>query len=129
MQNLSRGFEGKRRSRCDTIKRVTRTQITRKQSRRLPQRQLPPRSPTEPILCEAEVAEGLEELAASEIRQRFNKSARIEAVIRGAVSFYFTKDLRQLLDLRLAQATYTVCRFPIPRPKALLGDQNLRIVK
>lgn len=100
-----------------------------KQSRRLPQKRLPTQSPTEPILCEAEVAEGLEELAASEIRQRFNKSARIEAVIRGAVSFYFTKDLRQLLDLRLAQAIYTVCRFPIPRPKALLGDQNLRIVK
>lgn len=85
----------------------------------------------EPHLCEAEVVEGLEAFVRQELIARFGGHVRLRRVPgeyagRGAVSFYYTGSLRDLLGLQTVQAVYLVRRFDIPRPRALLGDEHLR---
>jgi 23S rRNA G2445 N2-methylase RlmL len=75
------------------------------------------------VLCEAEVLEGLETIARVELMEHFRRDARVEAERRGAITFFYGGDLRRLTRLRSITAIYTVCRFPIPRPRALLGHQ------
>jgi 23S rRNA G2445 N2-methylase RlmL len=84
-----------------------------------------------PYLCEAEVVPGLEKMAAQEIATRFVKAARLlpdDQQVPGAVRFRYRGDLLRLQGLRLAQAVYLTLQFDVPRPKALLSNQNLRIV-
>jgi len=76
--------------------------------------------------CEIEVIEGLASFAADEIRTRFGKNVQITVDSETAVAFQYVGDLRTLNKLRLAQAAYTVERYAIPRPKALLGDAHWR---
>ena len=47
---------------------------------------------------------------------------------RGAVRFGYRGSLRSLCELRTAHAVYVVVPFAVPRPRALLGDQNLRLL-
>jgi tRNA (guanine6-N2)-methyltransferase len=82
-------------------------------------------------LLEAEVVEGLEEFAVTEL-------GRIPSVVivqtasskqrRGAVRFSFRGNLRVFEHLSTVQAVYVVLTFDVPRPRGLLGDKNLRIV-
>src|SRR5205085_10116923 len=44
----------------------------------------------------------------------------------GAIRFAYTGDLRALLLLQTVLVVYLVQRFPVPRPKALLGDEHFR---
>jgi tRNA (guanine6-N2)-methyltransferase len=80
-------------------------------------------------LCEAEVVEGLELVAADELR-RFS-GVQLQNLPRerdGYIRFKYSGELWRLQSLRMSQAVYLVGYFDVPRPRALLGDQNLRIV-
>ncbi len=81
-------------------------------------------------LCEAEVAEGLEEIARAELRRRFGERVRFfpagDPPEAGALRFTYTGDLRALLGLKTALAVYLCRRFPVPRPRGLLGDEHFR---
>jgi tRNA (guanine6-N2)-methyltransferase len=107
------------------------------------------------VLCEADVAEGLEVVAEEEIRARLGRAARIERLadrerpspepralrapwgegagsmfsarqLRGIVRFSYSGELRELLKLKTVQAVFLAQQFAVPRPKALLGDEHLR---
>jgi len=77
---------------------------------------------------EAEVAEGLEEIAQDEIRERLGDRVKLRSDEKpGIVRFdYVGRDLREVRGLRTVHSVYLVRRFPIPRPKALLGDEHFR---
>jgi ubiquinone/menaquinone biosynthesis C-methylase UbiE len=78
---------------------------------------------------EADVVAGLTTIAANEI-------ARIPGVMTlqpgyprdDIVRFSYSGGMKRLLGLRSAQAVYRLLELPIPRPKALLGHQNLRLL-
>ena len=79
-------------------------------------------------LCEADVAEGLEKIARREIRTLFED--RVEWIEQtekpGNLRFTYVGNLFQLTKLQMVQAIYVVRQYPIPRPKALLGDQHFK---
>jgi tRNA (guanine6-N2)-methyltransferase len=80
---------------------------------------------SEPVLYVAEVIEGLEAIAQDEIKRRIDGS-RIAESDKGEVQFSYGGNLSSLTNLKTIQAIYRLLRFPIPRPKALLGDQYFR---
>ena len=86
-------------------------------------------------LYEAAVPAGLEDIAAADLRDLVgSRAARLDAghltgaVGAGRVEFTYTGDVRRLLDLRAALAVYLVGSFHVARPRALLGDAQLRDV-
>ncbi len=86
---------------------------------------------THSYLCEAEVVEGLEGIAADELLRFTGGRIRLQAPPQersGHIRFTYTGDLWRLQALRTVQAVYLVEYFAVSRPRALLGDQNLRIV-
>jgi tRNA (guanine6-N2)-methyltransferase len=71
------------------------------------------------------VLEGLERFAHAELEQRHGMRIQFLPGGRpGALRFSYGGDLAALLDLRSVVAIYLVVRFDIPRPKALLGNQQ-----
>jgi len=88
----------------------------------------PSPSPIPVMECEADVADGLTGLAWRELKARFGD--RIERAEMGArdssLRFVYVGNPFQLLSLRTVQAVYTVRHYPVPRPKALLGDQHFK---
>lgn len=101
-------------------------------ARKIKKRQPPPTQPSTPptvYQCEAEVIEGLEQIARSEIQGRlkervtFGKDWNPSA---GVVVFSYTGGLRALNILNTVQAVYIVRNIKVPRPRALLGDQYFR---
>jgi 23S rRNA G2445 N2-methylase RlmL len=81
------------------------------------------------VLCEAEVAEGLEAFARDEIDRMFPRFAELRPQDgRGAVRFTFSGDLHTLAKLKTIEAVFLVQPYPIPRPRALLGDANFRLL-
>ncbi|MBZ0278374.1 MAG: methyltransferase domain-containing protein [Anaerolineae bacterium] len=87
---------------------------------------MPPEIPAH--ICEAGAAEGLERFAWDELFDLFGD--RIERLTMpprpGTLRFRYTGNLYHLLKLQTVQAVYLSQTFPIPRPKALLGDQHFR---
>lgn len=84
---------------------------------------------TSGFLCEIEVAEGVEPLAIDELRM---VSAGVDQITikKGEISFRYTGQLIDLLNLKLASAVYIIEQYDIPRPKALLGHENFhRLLK
>ena len=89
-------------------------------------------------MCEAHVAIGLESIAIDELRRRFPKHVKLVPTpahkpnaLRypyGAIRFAYTGDLRALLLLQTVLVVYLVHHFPVPRPKALLGDEHFRVL-
>lgn len=80
---------------------------------------------------EAEVVPGLETVAAREIETVLRKTAAIHPQADqqpGAVRFRYWGDLERLSQLRVSQAVSIVEWFDIPRPKALLGNSEFRVV-
>jgi len=79
-------------------------------------------------LCEADIAEGLEKIARRELRTLFGERVEwIEAHEKpGVLRFTYVGNLYQLLKLQMVQAVYLVRHYPIPRPKAFLGDQHFK---
>jgi len=89
----------------------------------------PPR-PTAPTLLryEADVADGLEALAAAELQALLNTHVTIESPVAqsGVVRFSYGGSLRDLSRPRTILAISLCQHFPVPRPRALLGDEHLR---
>jgi 23S rRNA G2445 N2-methylase RlmL len=79
--------------------------------------------------CEAEVAAGLENIAAQELQQLYGQQIQLakRQPDQGAVRFQFNGDLRALSRLATVQSVYLVQYFAVPRPRALLGDQHFRL--
>lgn len=74
------------------------------------------------LAFEAEVLPGLEPVARAEIE---SGSRPVDRVGSGEIGFR-ARNWAALHDLRRTVAVYRVLRFPVPRPKALLGDQHFR---
>ena len=80
---------------------------------------------------ELEVVPGLEEIVVQELQALFGRQITVQ---RGAARYAETSVLTvtypdnasQLLTLRTVLAVYLVGHFAVPRPSALLGDQNWR---
>jgi len=88
----------------------------------------PPRPAGRQHRIEVIVAEGLEPIARDEIR-RLGPAARPErGGPPGVIPMAYAGELRALLGLRTAQSVYLVLGFPVPRPKALLGDEHFRAI-
>ncbi len=90
---------------------------------------------TKPVvhLCEADVAQGLEEIARQELRAKLGARVTLrqlpaDQTPAGVVQFTYSGNLRALLALKTAQAVYVMKHFAVPRPKALLGDEHFRAV-
>jgi 23S rRNA G2445 N2-methylase RlmL len=70
----------------------------------------------------------LEGIAWRELKTLFDERIeRAHAPLRkGTLRFQYLGNPYQLLKLKTVQAVYLVQRFPVPRPKALLGDQHFK---
>lgn len=77
------------------------------------------------VYYEAEVPEGLEVIAATEIEQKLNR-AGLSAAAKGAVRFVYPSPPgpATLAQLHTVTAVYAVLHFPVPRPKSLLGHEH-----
>jgi tRNA (guanine6-N2)-methyltransferase len=76
------------------------------------------------VLFEVEFLPGLEPFVTSELKH-FGIQ-KIQPQSKETVRFEYKDDIKKLFALRRAVAVYQVLAFPIPRPKALLGDEHLR---
>jgi 23S rRNA G2445 N2-methylase RlmL len=81
-------------------------------------------SPSEQF--EAEAIHGLEEFAADDLRRLRAGAVSHLQTRKGAVRFQFAGDPNALRGLRTVQAVYSIERFDVPRPRALLGDAHFR---
>ena len=73
---------------------------------------------------EVDVLGGLEQSAKNELSQLGNTN--ITQIKDGALNFTFKGDIQELKKLRTVTAVYATLNFAVPRPKALLGDENQR---
>jgi tRNA (guanine6-N2)-methyltransferase len=96
----------------------------------------PPRQTSQPVRgpapydCEADVVAGIEDVARDELDWLFGARLRFQSPtgcdLPGSLRFAYTGDLRELLRPRTVQAVHLVLTFPVPRPRALLGDEHFR---
>ena len=78
-------------------------------------------------LYEVELLPGLKELVQGEIRKKFKDAIKFSPAAReDQISLSYAGDARRLCMLRTAAAIYLVESFPVPRPRALLGDQAVK---
>jgi 23S rRNA G2445 N2-methylase RlmL len=72
----------------------------------------------------------LEEIARAELRRCFGGRLRLlpagNPPEAGAIRFAYSGNLSALLGLKTALAAYLCRRFPVPRPRGLLGDEHFR---
>jgi 23S rRNA G2445 N2-methylase RlmL len=88
----------------------------------------PPRPTGRTHRIEVIAPDGLEPIVRDEVR-RLGATARPErASAPSVVALDYAGELRTLLGLRTAQSVYMVKTFPVPRPKALLGDEHFRAI-
>jgi tRNA (guanine6-N2)-methyltransferase len=75
-------------------------------------------------LYEAEIVDGLAAISTDELQQFIGSDGSIQKQHRSSeIPFVYAGNPQRLLQLQTVLAIYTVLRFPIPRPKALLGHQ------
>ena len=75
---------------------------------------------------EVETVIGLEEYARREIRRRLGKAAQLERdTAEGRFTLRYDGSIRRFDELRTVTAVHRVETFAVPRPRALLGHQNL----
>lgn len=78
---------------------------------------------------EAAVVDGLEFIAAGELRHRFGKEANLlhpPERYPGMLQFTYSGSPRKLLELKTVLSLFWVERFAVPRPRALLGHQHFQ---
>ncbi len=75
---------------------------------------------------EVEVLPGLEELAEREIRRRLPEANVPGRPAEGRILIRYDRDPRRLNALRTVVAVYRLEWFDVPRPRGLLGHQNLQ---
>ncbi len=88
-----------------------------------------PTTPQVTYQCEADVAEGLEELAIEELRSRFGKAVQIDrkrSIKKGKIRFTYQGNLKNLLQAQTILTVFLLQHYMIPRPRALLGEEHLR---
>jgi tRNA (guanine6-N2)-methyltransferase len=79
------------------------------------------------IRYEVEVADGLADIAAEELKDIIGNQGTIYKQHRSnEIPFSYSGNPQNLLSLQTVLAVYQVLRFPVPRPKALLGHQNFQ---
>jgi tRNA (guanine6-N2)-methyltransferase len=80
------------------------------------------------LLIEAEITEGLERFAQDDIGRQFGQAVRFVAAGRGAgrLRFQYSGPREVLLRLQCVESLFSVESYDVPRPKALLGDANMR---
>lgn len=79
--------------------------------------------------CEADVAPGLEPIAADELRRVLGADLGALRVARpSTLTFEYGGDLARLLLPGTVLAIYLLRRFAVPRPRALLGDAHFRAI-
>ncbi len=79
------------------------------------------------IRIELDVASGLETTAKQEMFEVIGKNHLKDVEVKkGAIQCRFYGELNDLTQLRTVEAAYILRSYDIPRPKALLGDQNFR---
>lgn len=83
-------------------------------------------SPARANIYEVEVAPGLEAVAQDELLAYFAKDVHIFSAENGTIRIRLADEAHGLLGLRTVQSVYHTQHYPIPRPKALLGDQHFR---
>ena len=88
----------------------------RKQAKKMAPHPLP--------LFELEFLQGLRPFVLKELRDF--KHAKLLGDSDTAIHLNYHGQIRELFSLRRAVALYSVTRFAVPRPKALLGDQHFR---
>jgi tRNA (guanine6-N2)-methyltransferase len=76
------------------------------------------------LLIDSEFLPGLEPFVQSELKML--GIHKTQAHTKESLRFEYQGDVKKLFTLRRAVAVYQVLTFPIPRPKALLGDEHLR---
>ncbi len=78
--------------------------------------------------CEADVSEGLENIAWRELKTLFEDRIESSPLPKrpGVLRFQYMGNLWQLLRLKTVQAVYLIEQYDIPRPKGLLGDQHFK---
>lgn len=74
-------------------------------------------------IFEVEFLPGLEPFVTTELKTYGIDAAQHN---KETLRFEYKGDIKKLFTLRRAVAVYRVQKFPIPRPKALLGDEHLR---
>lgn len=75
---------------------------------------------------EADILEGLAPFVLDELQGRFGSRVAIKPSSRpDTIAFEYDGPVERLLDLKSVVAISLVRGFPVPRPKALLGHQNL----
>jgi tRNA (guanine6-N2)-methyltransferase len=83
-----------------------------------------------PYDCEADVVAGIDDIAYVELGDAFGARLQFRHEVGrdlpGSLRFSYAGDLRQLLLPRTVQAVHLVLTFPVPRPRALLGDEHFR---
>lgn len=75
-------------------------------------------------LYEAEVHQGIEDIAADEIRERLLVAKDQLKVSAGRIQLEYSGPVERFLSLKTVIAVYSVLNFEIPRPKALLGHAH-----
>lgn len=85
--------------------------------------------PREGYPLECEVVGGLEDLACEDVRRVLGDRASVASVGRGLFWLRLHGDLGTALALRLVTAVSLIESFPVPRPRALLGDQHIRALR
>ncbi len=80
---------------------------------------------------EAAVVDGLESITTQELHHRFADQVRLfypPGKFPGVVQFAYGGTPHNLLSLKTVLSLFWVMRFPVPRPRALLGDQALKML-
>lgn len=81
------------------------------------------------FLFEAEVVDGLVMFAREELAEKLAAHIRIVSSQQPAtdsVQFYYSGGLQHLLSLKTIQSIYLIRNFDIPRPRALLGNEQFQ---
>ncbi|MDC0358251.1 RNA methyltransferase [Oligoflexia bacterium] len=80
-------------------------------------------------LYEIEVLPGLKPFVIEELLASFNDEVTLlQSEREDQIAIAYAGDVNRLLKLRTAVAVYLLVPFPIARPKALLGDENFKLL-
>ncbi len=82
-------------------------------------------------IFEVQVPEGLEAIAFGELRSRLGGQEKLlhpPGMFPGVLQFAYSGKPARLLHLKCVLSLFSLQRFAVPRPRALLGHQNLQAI-
>ena len=109
------------------MRRPRRRRLVRRSGRRAPpQTRRDAQNPASIQTYEVETVSGLEEYALREIRRKLGKAGEVQrTAVEGRIALRYGGSVRRFNELRTVVAVHKVEDFAVPRPRALLGHQNL----